>query len=226
MGIGVDRPPEVVPFSAPAVVIYGAGGHGKCVVDLVRSVGGYRVAGLVDDHRPAGESFMGVRVLGGGATLAELRAEGVELAANALGGIGNIEVRVTVSERLAAAGFRCPALVHPSAILEPSFVPSSGLQVFPHVYVGSDVSIGPDTILNTGAVVSHDCVLGAWVNLSPGALLAGGVHVGPRTLIGMGVTINVGVRIGTGVRIGNSAVIKADVDDGAEVRAGGLWPER
>jgi UDP-3-O-[3-hydroxymyristoyl] glucosamine N-acyltransferase len=40
----------------------------------------------------------------------------------------------------------------------------------------------------------------------------------------MGVTINLGVKIGRGVRIGNSAVVKADVPDGAIIRAGAIWP--
>lgn len=204
--------------------MYGGGGHGKCVIDLVRAVGGYRIVGVVDDHRTVGESVLGMPVRGGRSALAGMRAEGIDLAANALGGIGDIEVRVAVSERLAAAGFACPALVHPSAVIEPYVVAPTGLQVFPRVYVGSDVVIGPDTILNTAVVVSHDCVLGAWVNLSPGALLAGGVHVGSRTLIGMGATVNVGVRVGRGARIGNGAVVKADVGDGVKVRAGTVWP--
>ena len=208
------------------LVVYGGGGHGKCVVDLVRAAGGYRIVGIVDDHQPVDHKVMGVRVLGGDDVLARLRAEGVALAANAVGGIGNIEVRAGVSERLGRAGFASPVLVHPSAVIEPSFVAAPGLQAFPHVYVGSDVSIGPDALLNTGTVVSHDCVLGTCVNLSPGVLLAGGVRVGSRTLIGMGATVNIGVRVGSGVRIGNSAVVKGDVPDGAVVRAGALWPER
>lgn len=213
-------------LDATALVVYGAGGHGKCVVDLVRAAGGYRMIGIVDDRRPVGQEVAGVPVLGADDVLADLRAAGTALAANAVGGIGNIEVRVGVSERLARAGFKCPPLIHPSAVVEPSFVASPGLQVFPHAYIGTDVAIGPDVILNTGAVVSHDCTLDAWVNLSPGALLAGGVQVGSRTMIGMGATVNVGVLVGSGVRIGNSAVVKGDVPDNGVVRAGAIWPER
>lgn len=211
---------------ARLMVVYGGGGHGKCVIDLARAVGAVRPVGIVDNALPVGREVLGVPVLGGDEALDRVRSEGVVLAANAVGGIGDIEVRVAVSERLARAGFSGPVLIHPSAVVEPSFSALPGLQVFPQAYVGSDVSIGPDVILNTGAIVSHDCSLGAWVNLSPGALLAGGVQVGERTLIGMGATVNVGVRVGSGVRVGNSAVVKADVPDRAVVRAGAVWPER
>ncbi len=189
-------------------------------------MGTHHVIGVVDDHLTPGSQVLGVPVVGGDDALGDLRRQGTELAVNAVGGIAGIEARATVSERLADAGFTEPALTHPSAVLEPSFSAPPGLQAFAHVYVGSDVTIEPNTILNTATVVSHDCQLGECVNLSPGALLAGSVHVGAMTLVGMGATINVGVRVGTYVRIGNSAVVKDDVPDGAVVPAGGVWPAR
>ncbi len=206
------------------LVIYGGGGHGKCVIDLVRAMGTYRVVGVIDDHLRAGEMVSGVRVLGGRNTLSRLRDEGIGLAANGVGGIGDIDARATVTQRLAAEGLSCPALLHPSAVIEPSFVPTPGLQVFAHAYVGADVAIGDASILNTGVIVSHDSRLGACVNISPGAMLAGGVKVGPLALIGMGVTVNVNVSIGERARVGNSAVVKAGVPDRGVVRAGAIWP--
>jgi acetyltransferase EpsM len=218
----LDDPVDV----SRALVVYGGGGHGKCVIDLVRRITTLDVVGVVDDTLAPGSLVLGVPVVGDDGSLDELRRRGVRLAANAVGGIGSIQTRAAVSRRLAGAGFTEPPLVHPSAEVEPSFSPSAGLQAFAHVYVGSDVTVGPNTILNTATVVSHDCRLGECVNLSPGALLAGGVHVGALTLVGMGATINVGVKVGSGVRIGNSAVVKDDVPDGTVVRAGAVWPAR
>ncbi len=217
-----------VPVDGPPgpLIVYGGGGHGKCVIDLVRSVGAHTVVGVVDDHLAPGSHVLGIPVLGGDAMLDGLRRRGILSAVNAVGGIGRIEVRAAVSDRLAVAGFTEPTLVHPSAVVEPSFAPPPGLQAFAHVYVGTDVTVGANTILNTGSVVSHDCHLGTCVNLSPGALLAGSVHIGPLTLVGMGATINVGVRVGGNVRIGNGATVKHDVPDGVVVRAGALWPPR
>lgn len=208
-----------------SLIIYGGGGHGKSLVDLVRRQIDYRVIGIVDDGLPVGSSVLDVPVLGGGAVLVALRESGVSLAVNAVGGIGNLAPRLKVFENLKQAGFDFPTVIHPSAMVETSAEIAAGVQIFAQAYVGSAVRIGFGCIVNTGAIVSHDCVLGEMVNISPGAILAGSVQVGARTLIGMGVTVNLEVQVGTGARIGNGATVKVDVPAGGVVRAGSIWPE-
>jgi sugar O-acyltransferase (sialic acid O-acetyltransferase NeuD family) len=221
---GPDLTPAKTVFDPTAILIYGGGGHGKSLIDLLRALGVYRIAGLVDDGLEPGETILGIPILGGAGILPELRSRGVRLAVNAVGGIGDVSVRIKVFQRLAEAGFACPAVAHPSALIEPSAVLAAGVQVFPHAYVGSDARVGFGTIVNTGSILSHDCVLEDYVNISPGAILAGAVQVGSGALIGMGVTINLEVRIGAGARIGNGATVKADVPEKAIVRAGLIWP--
>jgi len=211
-------------FDATALVIYGAGGHGKALLDLVRSLGTYRVVGFLDDGAESGTQVMGLPVFGGGETLSELYAQGVRLALNAVGGIGNVSIRVKVFQRIAEAGFSCPAVVHPSAFVEASAELAPGVQVFPHAYVGSEVKIGFGSIVNTGAIVSHDCSLGNFVNISPGVILAGEVTIGDGALVGMGVTANLAARIGAGARIGNGSTVKSDLPPNGVVRAGTIWP--
>ena len=218
--------------SAPAItaaenslIIYGGGGHGKALIDLLRTLGSHQIAGIVDDGMPAGSLVMGVPVLGGGELLSDLRRQGVALAVNAVGGIGSAAVRGRVFERLQQNGFTCPAVIHPTAFVEPSASLSPGVQVFPFAYIGSDVQVGFGSIINTGAIVSHDCRIASYANISPGAILAGGVQIGERALVGMGVTINLQVQVGAGARIGNSAVVKQHVPENGLVRAGSIWPE-
>lgn len=210
-------------MSTQRLVLLGAGGHARSLVDLVRSMGCFTFAGAVDDHAVS-DDVLGVPVLRGDDPLGQVWADGVRLAVNAVGGIADIESRIAVTDHLAARGFRCPTLVHTAAVVEPSATLDSGAQVFANAYVGSAVRIGEGVILNTGAVVSHDCVIEAHANISPGALLAGGVVVAEAARIGMGATVNLGLRIGDRARVGNSAVVKADVPDGAVVRAGCTWP--
>jgi sugar O-acyltransferase (sialic acid O-acetyltransferase NeuD family) len=212
-------------FNPQAILVYGGGGHGKSLIDLLRSLGTYKLVGVVDDGLSKGEMVMDLPVLGGGEVLPELYERGVRLAVNAVGGIGDVSVRMKVFQKLAQAGFACPAVAHPSAVVEPSATLSPGVQVFPHAYVGSEVRLGYGAIVNTGAIVSHDCVLGDYVNISPGAILAGAVQIGSGALIGMGVTINLAVQVGAGARIGNGATVKSDVPEKGLVRAGTIWPE-
>ena len=211
---------------AQSVILYGGGGHGKTLIDLVRSVGRYRVVGIVDDGLPAGALIMGVPVLGGAALLPELYRRGVRLAINGVGGINHVDVRLKVFELLKAAGFAFPALVHPTAWIEPSACLADGVQVLAKSYVSSEARLGFGTVINAGVVISHDCLLGQVVNLSPGAMLAGGVTVEDYAQIGMAATINLNLTIGRGARVGNGATVKADVPAGAVVRAGTIWPVR
>lgn len=212
-------------FDPESLLIYGGGGHAKSLIDLMRACGGILIAGIVDDRLPAGRDVLEVPVLGRGDRLAEYSRRGLHLAVNAVGGIGDIAPRLAVFDKLCAAHFTCPTLIHPRAYVESSAAVGDGCQVFFNAYVGSDTRVGFGCIVNTGAILSHDCVLGDYVNISPGAILAGAVIVEERTLVGMGVTVNLGVHIGAGARIGNSAVIKSDVPANAIVRAGSVWPE-
>ena len=220
----LSRPFVEAEVDPTALVIYGCGGHGKALIDLLRTLGTYRLVGLVDDGFPAGSAVMGLPVLGGREALADLYTRGVRLAVNAVGGIGNVGIRIQVFQILAQAGFTCPTVVHPAAWVEPSASLAAGVQVFPHAYVGSEAQVGFGAIVNTGAIVSHECVLGECVNISPGAMLAGRVVVGDGALIGMGVTVNLQVQIGAGARVGNSATVKADVPPKGIVRAGAVFP--
>ena len=228
LGAGTAQGELIIPENAGeknSIIVYGGGGHGKAVIELIQAIGGYSIIGVVDDGLAPGSFVLGQPVLGDGArALPALKEAGCALAINAVGGIGAVSSRIQVFERLKAAGFTSPALVHPRAVVEPSVQLSPGAQVFPQAYVGSETKVSNGVIVNTGAIISHECTLADYVNLSPGAILAGGVNVAEAALIGMGVTVNLNVSIGARARIGNSATVKADVPEGGIVRAGTVWP--
>lgn len=212
-------------FDAHELIVYGGGGHGKSVIDLIRASGIYHIQGVIDDGIKPGTSILGVQVLGGKQILPELHAQGIRQAVNAVGGIGDITSRIKVFQILAENGFVCPTISHPSAVIEPSANIASGVQIFPHAYVGSEAIVDFGVIINTGAIVSHECRLDPYTNISPGTVLAGDVKIGRGSLIGMGVTVNLGVKIGGYSRIGNSATIKSDVIEGSIIKAGAVWPD-
>jgi sugar O-acyltransferase (sialic acid O-acetyltransferase NeuD family) len=208
----------------PYILIYGAGGHAKSVMEMVLQNNVYGIAGILDDDTHlTGKEVLGIPVLGTRTLLPTLVMQGVTLAANGVGGIIDISVRVRIFKILESAGFTFPALIHPRATVEPSAKISEGVQVFANAYVGAEAVLLPRCMVNTNAVVSHDCEIGAYTHIAPGALLAGHVQVGERTLIGMGVTTTIGVKIGSGVRIGNAAIVLADVPDKMVIQAGRYW---
>jgi sugar O-acyltransferase (sialic acid O-acetyltransferase NeuD family) len=184
----------------------------------------FAIAGILDDNNALiGTQVFGIPVLGTRSLLLHLASQGVKLAANGVGGILDINVRIRIFDLLEKAGFSFPVLVHPRATIEPSARIEPGTQVFANAYVGTETILHSNCMVNTNAVVSHDCEIGAYTHIAPGALLAGQVHVGDRTLIGMGVTTAIGVKIGSGVRVGNGANLLADVPDKTIIQAGRFW---
>jgi len=210
------------PVSAQ-MIIYGGGGHAKAVLEMAETIGAFRIAGIVDDNIAAGTVVLGVNVLGGREVLPGLTEQGIRLAANGVGGIININVRVRLFELLESGGFALPILLHPRATVERSAQVGDGVQVFANAYVGPSSVLWPKCMVNTGAIVSHDCEIGSYTHIAPGALLAGHVRVGERSLVGMGVTTAIGIVIGSGARIGNGAILYADVPDKAIIPAGKVW---
>jgi len=208
----------VPPGAGQPVLVYGASGHARVLIDLMRLAGELYPVAAVDDSS-SDEEVLGVPVLGNSSLFATLRAEGIERAVLGIGSVTNHRARAKLYERLVAARFNIPNLIHPRASVEPSVVMGVGNQIFAGAVVGSAAKLADDTIINSGTIVSHDCVIGAHTHLSPGAIMAGGVEIGENTLVGMGVTVYLGVRIGSNVLIANGSHIMRDVPDGAIIRA-------
>lgn len=224
--VGHNEQPKIDfhPTEKEYLIIFGGGGHAKTVIDLIRRLDKYSIAGIVDDNRAlVGGRILDVPVLGTRAILPAILTGGVKFAVNCVGGILDINIRVQIFDLLERNGFTSPSLIHPRASVETSATIGSGVQVFCNAYIGSDTKLYPMCMINTSSVISHDCVIGRYTHIAPGALLAGHVQVGEKSLVGMGVTTAIGVKIGSGVRIGNGAIILADVPDKTIVQAGRFW---
>lgn len=207
--------------SGDAIVIYGAGGHARVVIDMVREGRrDLRIIGIIDDAPDRPDELLGVPVLGDASMFAGLRERGVRLAALGVGAVTHNALRAELFARLKREGFLMPNLIHPRAAVESSAQMGQGNQIFAGAVVSSCVRLGDNTIINSNVVVSHDCVVDDHAHLTPGALLAGGVQVGPRSVVGMGATIFLGVRVGADVVVGNGSHILQDLEDSRVVRAG------
>jgi sugar O-acyltransferase (sialic acid O-acetyltransferase NeuD family) len=195
------------------ILVFGAGGHGRAILELLADLPGYAVAGLVDAAPPQGP-VLGAPVLGDAAALPGLRAAGVALAVVA---IGNPAARLATAARLEALGFTLPALLHPSAILARSASLGAGAVVMPRAVVGALAAVGRLAIVNTGAILEHDTVLGEAAHAGPGSVLAGGARLGARALLGAGAACRPGAVVGDDAVVGVGAAVTADVAPGAVV---------
>jgi UDP-perosamine 4-acetyltransferase len=196
------------------LVGFGAGGHAKVIVELLRTLGTHEVIGLLDpDHRLWNTRVVGVPVLGGDELMARLRTDGVEAAFIGVGSSGDMGPRQRVYLEALAHGFRIVSAVHPTAWVSASAHLGDGATVLGHAVVNTDAVLGENVLINTGAIVEHDCILGSHVHVASGAILAGRVTVGGGSHVGAGATVRDGCRIGSGVIVGAGAVVVRDVPD-------------
>ena len=196
------------------VLVYGAGGHGRVVLDAALRVPGLRVVGVVDDDpKRRGERILGVDVLGDASILSEPRFG----ACRVVVAIGDAAARAAAVARVEAAGLGFVAVVHPTAFLARGVSIGDGAMVLPMAVVHTGAEIGCHAIVNTGAIVEHDCTIAAFAHVSPGVCLGGGVRVERAAHVGIGACVLPGLRVGAGAVVGAGAAVLADVPPGAVV---------
>lgn len=190
------------------VVVIGAGGHAKVVIDLLRG-SGFHVVGCADP-KPSSAEVNGVPVLGGEKeVLPLLRSQGVRFAFVAL---GDNRLRSRVADEVAGYGFEFVNAIGRSAVISQSARLGRGCALMEGAVVNADTIVGDFAIINTNASVDHDCVIGAASHVAPGAVLAGGVNVGQRTFMGAGCRAIPGVSICADSVVGAGAVVVDDIE--------------
>jgi sugar O-acyltransferase (sialic acid O-acetyltransferase NeuD family) len=195
------------------LIVIGAGGHAKVVLDMAVTCG-WPVLGLTDpDPLKTGSSVLDHKVLGGDEQVEQHGYGEVMLAM----GIGGLPLRMERFESFRQAGFSFASLVHPSAVVATSVRLADGVQVMANATIQPDVTLGTNCVVNTAASIDHDCVIADHVFVAPGAVLAGSVRVGIGAMIGTGAVLLPGVGVGAHAVIGAGAVVTCDVDNGARV---------
>jgi sugar O-acyltransferase (sialic acid O-acetyltransferase NeuD family) len=193
------------------VLVIGAGGHARSVLDVIRSEARYNVAGLIDSSQPKGTAALGSSVLGQESDLpAVCREQGATFGIVAIG--DNWQRRATM-ERLRALvpGFEFVSSVHPSATVAGDVTIGSGTVIMAGAVVVSGSRIGKGCIVNTLASLDHDGVMEDYSSLAPGAVTGGRVHLGTCAAVGLGARIVHNLGIGAHAVVGAGALVMEDI---------------
>lgn len=191
-----------------SVIIIGAGGHAKVIVDIIIQNGIYDIAGLID-HK-GNKGFWGIPVIGTDQDLQKIYDSGIRYAFVAL---GSNALRKKISMMAEAIGFQLINVISKNAILSEHCKIGKGIVIMPGAVVNADTAIGDGCIVNTNSSLDHDSILGNYVHIAPGVNIAGKVRVGNLTFVGVGSRVIDGITIGKNVIVGSGAVIINDVDD-------------
>jgi len=192
------------------IVVYGAGGHGKLVGDVLLAQGQKVDSFVDDDSSRAGQIILGAPVLSSQKLWQQAAQQQIAIVL----GVGNNRARKKIAERCADAAIEIMTVIHPTAIISCTASIGLGTAIMAGAVVNPDAQLGPGVILNSGAVVEHDVVLGAYAHISTNVALGGGAVVGDFSVLGVGAAMRPLARVGAASIVGAGSVVISDIPDG------------
>lgn len=189
------------------VVILGASGHAKVIIDILRGSKDYDIIGCLDASFEEQE-VAGVKVIGGDDRLPQLYSDGIRKAFVA---VGDNRLRDKLSSKVTILGFDLINAISVNAFISSSVRLGHGIAIMPGAILNVDVQVDDNVIINTGAGVDHDCVLAPGCHLAPGCFLAGNVTIGKGAFLGVGCKVIPKIKIGEWSVVGAGAVVINDL---------------
>ncbi|MBP7177102.1 MAG: acetyltransferase [Thermoclostridium sp.] len=181
------------------LLIVGAGGMGKEVVDLVLAVDQFEIAGFLDDDPNKKNTLVNqIPVLSDLDQMDKYRAIKHLVIA-----VANPGVKKRIAAIAEKAGFQFPNLIHPSVVF------------------GSGVSLGQGNIICAGSIVSTEvclqnfitinpqCGIGHESNLHSFSTLYWGVHLGGNAIIGEGCELGTHSCVLQGLKLTDNTILGA-----------------
>lgn len=194
------------------VLIIGAGGHSKVLIDILH-LRKIEIIGILDKNAQlVGNSVLGVPIIGGDEIIEKYATDQI-LLVNAIGSVSLPESRFKIFSHFKQLGFRFSQVIHPSAIIASDVCFGEGAQIMAGTVIQSGSKIGDNAIINTSVSIDHDCTIGPHTHIAPGVIFSGNVTVGEKSHIGVGATVIQGIKIGNKVVVGAGALVLKNIAD-------------
>ena len=193
------------------IVIIGASGHAKVIIDIIEKRNEYQIIGLIDSYKEANQKLMGYTILGKEDLIPKLMEK-----QNIIGGviaIGDNWSRHTVRDviKTMAPKFKFLPAIHPNAILCNNLKIEPGVVIMAGAIVNSESKIEEFCILNTNSSLGHDSIMGSFSSLAPNSTIGGHVTIGEFSAVSIGATIVQDIKIGMHTIIGASSLVLKDI---------------
>ena len=192
------------------LLIVGAHGHGKVVLECALSTGKYTKISFMSNEVETG-GIDGYELLDQNRTSFEYIRENFDEVIVAVG--LNNSARLNLSNKLEAEGIKLATIIHKTAIVSQFSEIGDGTVVSANAIINPFTKIGKACIIGTAAVVGHDCRISDGVHLSPNATVAGSVHIGKHSWMCMGCNVIHEMKIGENSIVAAGATVINDVPD-------------
>lgn len=191
----------------PSLVILGAGGHAKVVIETAKRTNKYSDFHIFDDNSRASR-VLNYAIAGKCDDALSKDWCGSEFFV----AIGNNDIRSELIAKLHKQSRCIATLIDPSAMVSQSATIGAGVIIVAGAIVNADAVISDGSIINTAATVDHDCVVAECAHIAPGVNLCGGVKIGENALIGVGSSVLPGCKIGKHAVVGGGSTVIRDIN--------------
>lgn len=190
------------------ILLYGAGGHAKVVIDAIHKGLEYEVIGIVDKQLQEDIFLAGFPIIAEIDVFNVLRqVDGCIVA------IGDNWTRscVVASIKKIRSDVDFVSVVHPFTSIGQNVKIGVGTVILAGAIINSGTSIGDHCIVNTRASLDHDNVLGDFASVAPNVATGGNVVIGNFSALSIGATIIHNIHIGEHTVIGAGALVTKDI---------------
>ena len=191
------------------IVIVGAGGQGRVVLEIIRNYSHFEIVGFLDSNKSLhGKKIDGFSVLG---DINLLFGKGLNID-GAIIAIGDNEIRCRFAEMVSGLGIKLINAIHPSATIAQNAQIGRNVVIAQGSNICTHVKIGDSVICNTGSIIDHESVIHEGAHVCPGVKLAGHVTINKKAFVGIGSTVIQNISIGESAIVGAGAVVLRDVE--------------
>ncbi|MBO0991434.1 acetyltransferase [Bacillus sp. SD088] len=191
------------------IVIFGASGHARVIIDILEKQNKYKIAGLfADTPELIGTNIMGYPIIDQIANLTHFD--------KGIIAIGDNYGRNKVADKIKKINnnFQFINAIHPNSVIGKDVKIGDGTVVVAGAIINANAIIGKQCIINTNSSVGHDVTVGNYSTIAPGVAIGGNAVIGELVTISMGSTVIQKAKIGYGTLIGAGSTVIRDIPDG------------
>lgn len=196
------------------ICIVGAGGFGKEILQLIRTLG-LEIGFFVDDFADTDTPVCGLPVK---------RFKNLDPDKHAVViAIGDPHTREKIVKQL-PAGIETPTLIHPTAILGDNVRLGRGSVICAYSVLTVDIELGAFAQININCTIGHDTKTGKFFTSSPGVSISGKTVVGDYGRFGPNSSTVEKVTLGDDIFVGAGAVVTKNLQQpGVYLGAPARW---
>lgn len=184
------------------LLIIGAGGHGRCCLDIARDMNIFDKISFLDDQN-INEVINDCKIIGSIDEMCSYYPEYTHIHI----AIGNNSVRSKLLLQAKEIGYSLPILQHSSSVVSNYASINEGTIIFPHAVIEPNATIGKGCIITANTTINHDAMINDGCLIYSNSIIRPMSVIGSNTRIGSGCTITFGTDIKEETDIKDGSII-------------------